>query len=91
MIEIYKEYAELSDTISTLEKCKEQLKSTILSSMKTDKEQFDFGKFTKATRKSYTYSDRVKEMEENVAIQKIKEVEKGIAELKETTYLVFKK
>ncbi len=54
------------------------------------KKEFEFGKFTIGSRKSYKYSPKVEELNEKVKVQKKIEEEDGTAEVTEKNYLLFK-
>ena len=72
---------------------RELVKEKILVGMQNNKEikaEYAFGKFALATRKSYTYSPKITDLEEKVKLAKLKEQEKGLAKVKETPYLIFK-
>jgi len=93
MDKILGEYAEIRAQIKDLEEKENGLKEVILLGLEDAEEgkiETSFGKFIRAVRKSYTYSPKVTTLEEKVKLAKIKEVEKGTAELKETAYLLFK-
>jgi hypothetical protein len=90
---IYKDYAQLRRDIALFEEREEALRAMILKDMQDNKmvkEEFEFGKFTVGSRKNYTYSKKIKDMEDKVKIAKNKEVEQGKAKAQETNYVVYK-
>jgi hypothetical protein len=50
----------------------------------------EYGSFTVATRTSYTYTEAVKKLEEKTKLAKVKEEQKGLAQARETHYIVYK-
>ena len=82
--EILKEYAEVCAEEKAITAKKELLKEQIelVLGQQSISEKREFGSFTMVGRTSYTYSDKVKEASENLAIQKKDEEEQGIAESK---------
>lgn len=88
---LLKKYATLREKIAELEAQESALKAEIMEAMGEEKKvDSDYGTFTKAFRKSWTFSDKVKAIEEKLKIQKFTEQEKGIAACTETPYLVYK-
>lgn len=90
---LLKEYAKLREKIADLEKTEKILKEAIIKDMeknKLEKLESEFGNFTKAARKVWSYSKKVLKLEEEVKLKKIEEQEKGVAKMSETVYLVFK-
>jgi hypothetical protein len=93
MKNIYKDYAQLRRDIALFEEREVALRAMILKDMQDNKmvkEEFEFGKFTVGSRKNYTYSKKIKDMEDKVKIAKNKEVEQGKAKVQETNYVVYK-
>jgi hypothetical protein len=91
--EILKQYAEVKRAIKALEDQESLLKEAVMVELdknKVDKAETAYGKFTIGVRKSYVYSPKVALLKEKVKLAELEEVEKGIAEAKETKYLVFK-
>lgn len=87
-----KEYAKLQAQIKELEGKRDTIKLEIIDGFHKegiDKVESDYGRFTIANRTSYTYSEKVKALETKVKLQKIKEEETGVAEARNTEYLVF--
>ena len=90
---LYQQYAQIRQEQKALDLFESALRERILKDMqenKAVKEEFEFGRFTVATKKTYIYTDRVRELEEKVKIAMFKEVEKGEAKIKKTDYLIFK-
>ncbi len=88
---LLKKYATLREKIAELETQESVLKAEILEGMGDEKKvDSDYGTFTKAFRKSWTFSKKVKALEEKIKIQKFTEQEKGIATFTEAPYLVYK-
>ena len=87
-----KTYAELQLEIKDLEMRRDALKEVIIDALhkeKLDKVESDYGKFTISHRTSYTYTEKVKALEQKVKLAKVKEEETGDAEPKTTEYLTF--
>lgn len=90
--ELLEKYISVKEAIAKLQEEEKMLKTSIVDDMKQNSLNTftnDLGKFTVASRTNYTYSDKVKSMEEKVKIAKHKEVEKGIAKESITEYLVY--
>lgn len=89
-MELFKEYADVKHQIKALEEKEYALKEILLAELEPIRvAETIWGKFSTATRKSYTYSEKVTALEDKVKIVKVEEQEKGIAKLKETPYLIF--
>lgn len=91
--ELFKRYADIRSKISALEEEEALLKAGILSEMQksqADNVTTDFGKFIIGVRKTYKYTDKVNKIAERLKLEQIKEQEKGLAQIKETTYLTYK-
>lgn len=56
---------------------------------KLEKVESEMGNFTISRRTSYTYSKKIKALDEKLKVEKLKEVQKGTAEEKVTEYLLF--
>lgn len=87
-----KKYAEIKEQIKLLEEQAKVLNDAIVDEMlgsDMTKATFEFGTFTICSKKSYTYSPKIKTMEENLKIAKNKEVEQGKAKVKESKYLLY--
>lgn len=90
---LLKKYAEIKRSKKELEEEEKLLKEQIEGAMEyegKDREETAYGTFTLAHRTYWTYTDKVKDLEEKVKIKKVEEEEKGIAQPKEKAYLVFK-
>ncbi len=89
---MYKEYAKLETQIKELELKKEAMRGIILKELEKQgviSEITKYGTFSRASRTSYKYSDKVAALVEKVKLAKIREEEKGLAQASSTTYLVF--
>jgi hypothetical protein len=89
---IYKRYAEIKGQMKKLEEEESFIKQVLLQDLEAndaDKIAFDFGKFTRSTRVSYKYSDKVLTLQEKVKLAQLKEQEKGIAKEVKSHYLTF--
>lgn len=87
---IYAQLATVQAQKAVLEAQEKALKLEILTDMEEKGESTmtnEYGKFTVSHRTSYTYSEKVQELEEKVKVAKVKEVQKGIAKESITTYL----
>jgi hypothetical protein len=49
--------------------------------------QTDYGNFTLTQKKSYTYTDEVKKLEEACKLRKVEEEERGLAEVKVSEFI----
>jgi len=88
--ELLKKYADLRAKREALEAEEDELKAEIVKDMqknKLKKLESEFGVFTVATRTTYKYTGKIKELEEKVKLAKLKEEEQGKAEASETTHL----
>jgi len=91
--EILREYATLKQKIAEFLEAEGIMKVAVMAELEKagkTKETTDFGTFSKATRKNYSYSPKIETLEEKVKLAKLKEVEKGLAKVKETNYLIYK-
>lgn len=88
MQNIYERYTEIKKTKKLLEEEERALADQIIEKL-DDKERFSFGTFTKATKRSYKYSDKVNTLKEEVKMAEIDEREQGIAKVVESHYLLF--
>jgi aspartate/tyrosine/aromatic aminotransferase len=89
---LFKKYQELDEEYKKLEERRKEVREAIVEELQKEgisTLDSDHGKFTIATRTSYSYSDKVKALEEKVKIAKVREQQKGIAQTSETQYLVF--
>lgn len=90
MTNLYKDLATLQAKRKELEAKESLVKLAILEQMEKEGAETitnTYGKFTVSHRTSYTYTDAVAKLAEKVKLAQIKEVEKGIAKPKVTTYL----
>lgn len=87
-----KKYAKIQAQIAELTKQRESIKAVIIDNMlehnETSKDT-TYGKFTVYTTTSYTYTDAVKKLEDEVKVAKVKEEQKGLAIKNETPSLRF--
>jgi pyruvate/oxaloacetate carboxyltransferase len=84
---LYEEYSLLEAKLAEIELQKEGLRGKILEQMiETGAKKIDtaMGSFTKTTSKKWTYTNKVKELEEEYKAQKVKEQENDIATFVET-------
>ena len=91
--ELYQQYYLCKNAVRVLEEHASELNQLILDEMNelgVEKQEFDFGKFTKASRTKWEYSPQVFQAEKNVKELKNKEQEEGIATKIETNYLLIK-
>ena len=91
--ELLKQYSELELAFTALEDERTALRGKIVAEFianKVEKEETAYGSFTLGRRSNYTYTDKIKLLEDKVKIAKHKEVEKGLATEKVTEYLVYK-
>ena len=88
MQNIYERYAEIKKTKKLLEEEEKELAKEILEKI-DDRERFTFGTFTRATKTSYKYSDKVNSLKEEVKMVEIDEREQGIAKEVKSHYLLF--
>ena len=80
---IFTKYAELQKQIQQLEEEKKEVAKLCIVDMKENKiERFndDLGVYSLMKRNFYKYSDKIKELEDNVKIVKTVEENEGIAE-----------
>lgn len=92
-VDLYLQYAKVKNMIKVLVERSDELSGLILEEMlanKEEKKKFEFASFTVGKRKSYEYTEEVKKLEDSVKSQKAKEVEEGLATVKETNYLLMK-
>ena len=91
---LLKQYAQLNKKIERLEEEKGLLRNSILAELnlnKIEKAETNYGIFTIGHRRSYTYTEVVKKLEEKLKITKVKEEQSGLAKEKVTDYLVYTK
>lgn len=91
---IFEEYASVDAQIAALELKKEQLRPHILQAMidqKMTKMETAVGTFSRGVRKVWTYTEKVKEMDQALKAQKALEESTGDAQLEEVDQLRFTK
>lgn len=89
---LYEEYALLEAELAKIELKKEELRGKILEQMienGEEKVETSIGSFKKTMLKKWTYTDKVKELEEEYKAQKAKEEENDIATYVEKPSLRF--
>jgi len=75
-----KKYAEIKISISQLEEKLKELKPQVLEILEKEKNiKTDLGQFALTTLTRWTYTDKIKTLNEAVKIAKIEEEEKGLA------------
>lgn len=87
------EYAVLDKQIKALEEEKSLLRELIVADFKKsnlEKVESEYGLFTIGKKINWSYSSKIKALEDKVKIAKDKEQKKGIAESSITEYLLFK-
>lgn len=92
MTKMYEEYAVLTAQIKTLTEKKNKINAEILEDLVEqgmESTSTSFGKFTVSKLKSWTYTDKVKELEEEYKAQKASEESTGIATFEEKPSLRF--
>lgn len=91
--DLYQQYYLAKNAIKVLEDHATELNQMILDEMNllgVEKQEFDFGKFTKGSRAKWEYSPEVFQIEKKLKDVKAKEQEEGTATKTETHYLLFK-
>ncbi len=89
---VYEEYAVLDAQIKNLTKQKDEIKVLIVENLEENNEESietAVGKFTISNLKTWTYTPKTKEMEENFKAQKAKEQSTGDATFTEKPSLRF--
>ena len=87
------EYANLVNKIKALEESRDLLKQSIIDDFtknKIEKLETSFGNFSIGCRKTYTFTESIKKMEDKLKIAKNKEIEKEIARATESKYVIFR-
>jgi len=92
--ELFEKYAVVKTKIKQLQKEADLIAVQVQDEMiqndvKTHKT--DLGSFTIGYRKTWKYSDAIKEMSDSLKIAQIDEQEEGIAEVSEKPFLTYKK
>lgn len=91
---LYEKYIEIDALYQKIEADRESIRGQILDALvKNDLERDEtaYGIFSVASKKKWTYTDRVKELEEKVKLQKVKEEKHGDATVEIGHYLKFTK
>ena len=92
--DLYEQYAMMKNAASVLDERIKELSEMIVGEMSetigVEKQTFKYGTFSLTHRKSYTYSDKVKEKEEQLKALKKKEEESGKAKVEIKTGLLFR-
>ncbi len=89
---LYEEYAQVDAEIKALETKKEQLRPHITKMMTDEgleKVEFALGKFSVSPKKTWTYTEKVTELSEELKAQKAKEESTGEATFEESPILRF--
>ena len=90
---LFRDYQDINEQIETLEKRKDDLKKMILETLDeahTDCYRTKYGTYFKNSRTNYTYTDRINIMQEDIAMEKQKEIEAGIAKATTKLFLSYK-
>lgn len=91
-VTLFTEYSALQVELNRLEARKIELREKILLEMVTGNEKkidTNFGSFSVATKKVWSYSPSVVKLEEKLKIARIKDQKKGTATAEENKYLVY--
>lgn len=91
--DLYEQYAMMKNAIKVLDERVEELQGMIvgeMQEMKLEKQQFEYGTFTVTNRKTFKYSELVKEEEQKVKALKKSEEESGVATFEEKQGLLFR-
>lgn len=86
------EFKALEAEYKALEIKRNDMRTMIVAMLKEEgvkKAETEFGNFTVGSREVWTYTAKVKDLEEKVKIQKQKEQQKGLAKSSVTEYLVY--
>lgn len=92
IMNIYKQYASVRLELEKLEEKAGALKVQILEDLKSrniKKDENSFGVFSLCSKKNWSFSPKIKKLEENLKIAKYTEQEKGIAKVDITEYLTW--
>lgn len=85
-----KELAQLSAEAAVLEAKIKEIKLKLIDEFKANKisnYKTDYGSFSLGQRRSYSYTDAVKKLEEEVKLKKVDEEERGLAEVKISEFI----
>lgn len=88
-----RQLADIAEEKKGLSIKEEAIKDLLMAEMQKEgvtKEQYEFGTVSVGHRRSYTYSDAVKKLEDKVKIKKVEEERQGIAVEKVTEYVTFR-
>lgn len=91
--DLYEQYAMMKNATKVLDERIEELQTLIteeMERMKLEKQQFAYGTFTITNRKTFKYSEVVKEKEVEVKALKKQEEESGVATFEEKKGLLFR-
>lgn len=92
--ELYESYYLVKNATKVLKELNDEYNSLIVEEMQTlgvEKQEFDFGKFTRAKKVSWEYEiPEIFQMEKSIKELQLKAQEEGTAIKKETEYLIFK-
>lgn len=89
----YERLAELKKIQEEAKKEESLIKEELIEDMKDRGSKTDktvYGTFSITTRKSYKYSNKVKDMADDLKIKQQEEIEKGIALVTENNFITFK-
>lgn len=92
--ELYESYYLIKNATRVLKELNDEYNQLIVEEMQTlgvEKQEFDFGKFTRAKKISWEYEiPEIYQMEKSIKELQLKAQEEGTATKKETEYLIFK-
>lgn len=92
-VEIFKEYADIKIQIKTLEAKAKEIESEVSKNLEesgAEQIESDLGKFYFTSRKKWTYSEKVTEIEGTLKNTKKEEEENGTAKAEESKSLTFR-
>jgi len=87
--ELYEQYAKILADEKVLKAEKELLKGQILQEIEDKPKEFEWGKFSRSIRKTYTYSEELQDRALDLKEAQLDEVEQGKAQIKESPYITF--
>jgi hypothetical protein len=87
----YERYAEIKNQIKILSAEEDIIKKELVIDLEAGNKEFEFGKFSRSIRKTYTYSDEIKDMTDDLKEAQLDEVEQGLAKVKESPYVTYNK
>ena len=88
------ELAVIASEKERLQLKEETIKNQLMVEMKKvgkSNEKFDFGTVSLGVRKTYTYSPEIEKLQNKLKIKMDTEVKQGIAEVKQTEFITFRK